>query len=228
MPKDMHTDSTCLIRLLQYMQTWRKGTKTLAADHRRLEELLFVSGMLLRDTNFMYFPHDADDVMPNCPEYVNSDTSHLDLEILSKVTAVLKQVADSVTSGKGGEPGKSKKPTPRRPPHPKANTSNVPGKRSPVQMMNKGSDISCSDTSQGSLPAEATNKRNAEALQESSNSSSLESPVMKRARSGDNDEAADELRRTSRQSVPTKKFDGLEGTRPPLSKGKKSVRRNVG
>lgn len=128
MPKEMHTDSTSLIRLLQYIQTWRKGIKTLVSDHRRLEELLLMSGMLLRDTNIMYFPHDADDDLPNCPEYVHSDISQVDLEILAKVTGLLKQVADSVTSDKRAKEGKVKQPKPRRPPHPKSKTTNASGK----------------------------------------------------------------------------------------------------
>ena len=228
MPQEMHTDSTSLIRLLQYMQTWRKGIKTLVSDHRRLEELLLVSGMLLRDTNTMYFPHDADDVVPSCPEYVNSNTSQLDLEILSKITGLLKQVADSIISDTRREQPKTKKPAPRRPPHPKSQTRTVSGNYSFSLTENKEANVILLDVSQGAVPTETTTKRNAEDLQASPGSSSEHPPAMKRARSGDHDDTADDRRRTARQSVPTKRFDGLEGTRPPLSKGKKGGRRNGG
>ena len=128
----MHTDSTALIRLLQYIQTWRKGVKTLVEDHRRIEELLLLSGSLLHDTNVMYFPNDVDDAPPDCPEYVNSSVSQLDLEILAKVTELLKQVSDFVSSSKRPQEGRSKKPKPRQPKHPKRKDNSSTGTPSTV------------------------------------------------------------------------------------------------
>ena len=69
---------------------------------------------------------------------------------------------------------------------------------------------------------ETGGKRKVDALTTSPDSPSRGSPKKKRGRTDEEGETADDLRRTSRPAVPTKRFDGLEGTRPPLSKGKKS------
>ncbi|KAK7681500.1 hypothetical protein QCA50_015232 [Cerrena zonata] len=113
LPESIHIDEMEFIRFLQYILQWKKDTHKSLQNLTNVEEFLLVTGLVLRDGVALHFPFDEGDPGDELPSYI-TDTSQISQDVVAKINAVLKAVAQASIVGTRDTSSQRPYPLPRQ------------------------------------------------------------------------------------------------------------------